>query len=174
MIDIEKMKALVVNLRYWQAEPCLPGPAKDCGDAATAIDSLLSELEATKRERDEMMKALAECRDAMPMEYDSTHLGAAVGDPLEVPLFVKDIVSRLRAELEAREADRRDAERYRTLRDFGKDGVNMKPPVEHVHAMIYSHQVGAIPASRVVTGDELDRAIDAALAQRQGEDDERA
>nr|WP_254213957.1 hypothetical protein [Burkholderia multivorans] len=75
----------------------------------------------------------------------------------------------LRAELEAAAADKRDAERYRAMRDFGKDGVKMKPPVEHVHAMIYSHMVGAIPASRVATGDELDRAIDAALAQRQGE-----
>ncbi|MBU9624724.1 hypothetical protein [Burkholderia multivorans] len=67
------------------------------------------------------------------------------------------------------EAAEKDAERYRAMRDFGKDGVKMKPPVEHVHAMIYSHMVGAIPASRVATGDELDRAIDAALAQRQGE-----
>lgn len=67
------------------------------------------------------------------------------------------------------EAAEKDAERYRALREFGKDGVNMKPPVEHVHAMVYSHLVGTIPASRVVTGDELDRAIDAARAQRQGE-----
>ncbi|WP_261537064.1 hypothetical protein [Burkholderia multivorans] len=60
------------------------------------------------------------------------------------------------------EAAEKDAERYRALREFGKDGVNMKPPVEHVHAMLYSHLAGTIPASRVITGDELDRAIDAA------------
>ncbi|MCO8609678.1 hypothetical protein KGP95_13285 [Burkholderia multivorans] len=80
-----------------------------------------------------------------------------------------DAIDLLLAELEAAAADKRDAERYRAMRDFGKDGVKMKPPVEHVHAMIYSHMVGAIPASRVATGDELDRAIDAALAQRQEE-----
>ncbi|ABO57461.1 hypothetical protein Bcep1808_4497 [Burkholderia vietnamiensis G4] len=73
---------------------------------------------------------------------------------------------KLRAELEAAAADKRDAERYRALREFGKDGVNMKPPVEHVHAMLYSHLAGTIPASRVITGDELDRAIDAALGEK--------
>lgn len=74
-----------------------------------------------------------------------------------------DAIDLLLAEVEAAAADKRDAERYRALRDFGKDGVKMKPPVEHVHAMIYSHMVGAIPASRVARGDELDRAIDAAM-----------
>ena len=62
-----------------------------------------------------------------------------------------------------RDALKEDAERYRWLRDFGKDGVNLKPPCEHVHTLLYSHPVGVIPASRVITGDELDRAIDAAL-----------
>ena len=59
----------------------------------------------------------------------------------------------------------RDAERYRWLRDFGKDGVNIKPPCEHVNATIYSHHVGSIPATRCATGAELDLAIDAALSQ---------
>lgn len=62
----------------------------------------------------------------------------------------------------------RDAARYRWLRDFDircKDGVNINPPCEHVHASMYSHAVGTIPAVRLVTGVELDRAIDAALAQ---------
>lgn len=68
------------------------------------------------------------------------------------------------AELEKeRDGLKADAERYRWLRDFGKDGVNLKPPCEHVHTLLYSHPVGVIPASRVITGDELDRAIDAAL-----------
>ncbi|AOI76093.1 hypothetical protein [Burkholderia sp. NRF60-BP8] len=80
-----------------------------------------------------------------------------------------DAIDLLLTEVEATAVDKRDAERYRALRDFGKDGVKMKPPVEHVHAMIYRHAVGAIPGSCVATGDELDRAIDAALAQRQGE-----
>ena len=61
-----------------------------------------------------------------------------------------------------------DAERYRWLRDFDlrcKDGVNINPPCAHVHASMYSHAVGTIPAVRLVTGDELDRAIDAAISQ---------
>ncbi|WP_175725122.1 hypothetical protein [Burkholderia ambifaria] len=126
MIDIEKMKALAEKCREpassWDVSSTL-------GDAATAIDTLLSELEAAKRENSDMMKALAECRDAMPMEYDSPHLGGAVGDPLEVPLFVKDIVARMRAELEAREADRRDAERYRWLRDKANFAKGWAPMV---------------------------------------------
>ncbi|TDV06022.1 hypothetical protein [Paraburkholderia caballeronis] len=62
--------------------------------------------------------------------------------------------------------DARDAARYRWLRNFDqrcKDGVNINPPCEHVHASMYSHAVGTIPAVRLVTGGELDRAIDAAL-----------
>jgi hypothetical protein len=34
-----------------------------------------------------------------------------------------------------------------------------------VHASLYSHAVGTIPAVRLVTGDELDRAIDSAREQ---------
>jgi len=69
---------------------------------------------------------------------------------------------------QADEAVARDAERYRWMRDFNvrcKDGVDVKPPCEHVFASIYSHAVGTIPATRLVTGDELDRAIDAARAK---------
>jgi hypothetical protein len=65
------------------------------------------------------------------------------------------------------EGRRKDAERYRLLRDFGKDGVNIKPPCEHVHACLYSHPTGSIPATRVIAGAELDAAIDAALAKQQ-------
>jgi hypothetical protein len=66
--------------------------------------------------------------------------------------------------------DARDAARYRWLRDFNvrcKDGVNINPPCEHVHASMYSHAVGTIPAVRLETGEELDRAIDAALLASQ-------
>jgi len=61
-----------------------------------------------------------------------------------------------------------DAERYLWLRNFDlrcKDGVNINPPCAHVHASLYSHAVGTIPAVRLVTGDELDRAIDSAREQ---------
>lgn len=64
----------------------------------------------------------------------------------------------------------KDAERYRWLRDFDircKDGVNINPPCEHVHASMYSHAVGTIPAVRLVTGGELDRAIDSAIAAKE-------
>jgi hypothetical protein len=66
--------------------------------------------------------------------------------------------------------DARDAERYRWLRDFNvrsKDGVDIKPPCEHVHASIYSHAVGTIPAVRLAYGEELDRTIDDALTAAQ-------
>jgi uncharacterized coiled-coil protein SlyX len=62
-----------------------------------------------------------------------------------------------------------DARRYRCLRDFGKDGVNINPPCEHVHACLYTHPVGLIPVTRAINGAELDAAIDAALAnQKEG------
>lgn len=65
-----------------------------------------------------------------------------------------------------------DAARYRWLRYFGKDGVNIKPPCEHVHACLYTHPVGLIPATRVITGNELDAAIDAALANQKEKPDD--
>jgi hypothetical protein len=127
---------------------------------------LLPEVRQSKNQVDSMidqdnMRALA-AKLRERDEFNSMH-----GDP--ILLDAADAIDLLLAELEAAVADKRDADRYRALRNFGKDGVKMKPPVEHVHAMIYSHMAGAIPASRVATGDELDRAIDAALAQRQGE-----
>jgi hypothetical protein len=71
-------------------------------------------------------------------------------------------------------AVQKDAARYRWLRNFDlrcKDGVNTNPPCEHVHASMYAHAVGTIPAVRLVTGDELDRAIDAARSQSEGKPD---
>ncbi|MGY6240585.1 hypothetical protein ACW910_24385 (plasmid) [Burkholderia ambifaria] len=150
-IDIEKMKALAAHLRSQEAVDAKPREIEMFTDeAATAIDTLLSELEAAKRENSDMIKALAECRDAMPMEYDSPHLGGAVGDPIEVPLFVKDIVARMRAELEAREADRLDAERYRWLCDGNGYFLEEQAICGYVNDKA-----------------EADAAIDASLAQRQ-------
>ena len=155
MIDIEKMKRLAHIVRnFTDDQGC---PYGICEDAADAIDSLLSELEAANQKRKEAVMDAERAREERNREHVK----------LNAEWIEK--TNALRAELEAAAVDRRDAERYRALRDFGKDGVKMKPPVEHVHAMIYSHMVGAIPASRVAMGDELDRAIDAALAQRQGE-----
>ncbi|WP_157638376.1 Lar family restriction alleviation protein [Burkholderia ubonensis] len=55
--------------------------------------------------------------------------------------------------------DKRDAERYRALRDPGPavDGL--------VFASVYSHPEGCIPSQRLVRGKELDRLADAARAQ---------
>ncbi|WJN74416.1 hypothetical protein [Burkholderia anthina] len=95
-IDISKMKALATQLREWNwLNDQVPQ------DAADAIDSLLSELEASKSANEGMMKALAECREAMP-ERDScdAELMMAVGDPMSVTAYVKATTQALRAELE--------------------------------------------------------------------------
>jgi hypothetical protein len=76
-------------------------------------------------------------------------------------------VGELNDQLAAAEGLRKDAERYRMIRDFGKDGVDIRPPCVHVHACLYSHPVGAIPVTRAITGAELDAAIDTALAKQQ-------
>ncbi|HDR9497638.1 TPA: hypothetical protein QDC06_000840 [Burkholderia cepacia] len=173
MIDIEKMKALAAFADRLRVEDTL---CKHGGftEEADLIYALLSELEQNRidqleaqgafEEMDRENNGLRAARIAYASEFESD----AEGLPDTGNIHTN--IRKLKAELKAREADRRDAERYRALRVFGKDGVNMKPPVEHVHAIIYSHQVGMIPASRVATGDELDRALDAALAQRQGEE----
>lgn len=106
----------------------------------------------------------------------ANRLGNAARDELaaarrDLGALRKDIEAQIR--IASEEAARSvglesDAARYRWLRDFDircKDGVNINPPCEHVHASMYSHAVGTIPAVRLVTGAELDRAIDAALAQ---------
>ncbi|MDN7476187.1 hypothetical protein QZM71_15110 [Burkholderia multivorans] len=169
MIDQDKMRALAKCLR---ADADFAGERESGSfdlryEAADAINLLLAEVEAAEQQQQSLTSLLAECRNVAYVEgYAENFLSAAVGSPDDVPAFVGQTVTELRTKLEAAE---KDAERYRALREFGKDGVNMKPPVEHVHAMLYSHLAGTIPASRVITGDELDRAIDAALAQRQGE-----
>ncbi|MBU9635470.1 hypothetical protein C6Q15_28215 [Burkholderia multivorans] len=154
MIDQDKMRALAHQLRAWN---WLNDPLAN--QAADAIDLLLAEVEATRIERDGQLSARIGYASEFPLDAEGL---PDIGN-------IHANIRKLKAELEAAAADKRDAERYRALREFGKDGVNMKPPVEHVHAMLYSHLAGTIPASRAITGDELDRAIDAALAQRQGE-----
>ncbi|WP_254224019.1 hypothetical protein [Burkholderia multivorans] len=101
MIDTEKMKALAAKLRRYAGSAFVV-------EAADAIDSLLSELEAAKLERDKMMKALAECRDKVHVEgYGKSFLYEAIACPDDVPAFIGQTVTELRAALEAREADRR-------------------------------------------------------------------
>ncbi|QTO46380.1 hypothetical protein [Burkholderia latens] len=149
MIDQDKMRALAAELRKYTGTGCV---VDDANAAADAIDLLLAEVEAANQKRKEAVLDAEKARE----ERNRVHV------KLNAEWIEK--TNALRAELEAAAADKRDAQRYRWLRDFGKDGVKMTPPVEHIHAMIYSHMVGAIPASRVATGDELDRAIDAAMS----------
>ncbi|WP_139094039.1 hypothetical protein [Burkholderia sp. CCA53] len=79
--------------------------------------------------------------------YAENFLSAAVGSPDDVPAFVGQTVTELRTKLEAAE---KDAERYRALRRG-----------QHWSVL---NGIGD-----TLRADELDAAIDAALAQRQGE-----
>jgi hypothetical protein len=160
MIDTEKMKALALAATQgpWEwvnpvnDEPRQPGEWRA---SLRTVEKFPTQSIGT------LPKFIIEADEICDENREANAAFIAAANPAAILELI--------AALEAAAADKRDAERYRMLRDFGKDGVKMKPPVEHVHAMIYSHMVGAIPASRVVTGDELDRAIDAALSQRQEE-----
>ncbi|MDN7489453.1 hypothetical protein QZM35_17230 [Burkholderia sp. AU45274] len=97
------------------------------------------------------------------MQFVSAARGAA--DRIEADAKV---IAKLRAELEAREADRRDAERYRWLRSQPND---TKAP--RIDVVLWEEIDESANGGCGLRMDELDTAIDAALAQRQGEDDER-
>ena len=73
------------------------------------------------------------------------------------------IIDKLRAELEAAAADKRDAERYRFLKRQARSDPKMNG--QHVWYSIPMRN----PNGGTLTGNTLDDAIDAALAQRQGE-----
>ncbi|MDN8032557.1 hypothetical protein QZN17_28780, partial [Burkholderia multivorans] len=70
----------------------------------------------------------------------------------------------LRAELEAAAADKRDAERYRWLRSQPND--TQTPRIDVVQWEEIDESANGGTGLRM---EELDEAIDAALAQRQGE-----
>lgn len=162
MIDQDKMRALVAKLRedyefsinlvsarYRERVP------RTQVEAADAIDLLLAEVEAGKQQIEALLATVAECREKAFVEgYADSLLGAAVGSPDEVPGFVGQTVTELRAELEAAAADKRDAGRYRWLRDYPN---NVNPTVY------------GVTLSLLRQGKYLDDAIDTALAQRQGE-----
>ncbi|MBR8362126.1 hypothetical protein KDW55_02185 [Burkholderia sp. AU19243] len=165
MIDQDTMRFMATRLRAMQLTTC--------DEAADAIDALLAEVEAieqaildpenqpsqygtvllesARKESDSLMSALAECREAMPhRDSCDAELMQAIGDPGAVPIYVKAVVATLRAELEAAAADKRDADRYRWLRDD-----NAYAPEE----------------ACIKGGADLDELCDdgIALAQRQGE-----
>ena len=63
MIDIEKMKALAPQLRNASQEWFLDDPKEHCAVAATAIDTLLSELEASNQKRKEAVMDAERARE---------------------------------------------------------------------------------------------------------------
>ncbi|KWA35925.1 hypothetical protein WT41_01525 [Burkholderia territorii] len=129
--------------------------------AANAIDLLLAEMEAGKQQIDALLATVAECREKAFIEgYADSLLGAAVGSPDEVPAFVGQTVSELRAKLEAAE---KDAERYRWLRAHYTRFVALPDDGPELDL----RAIGEI--GDAYEGQVLDQAIDAALAQRQGE-----
>lgn len=125
MIDQDKMRALAAKLR----DPAQKWAnlTSDANQAANAIDLLLAEVEAID-------KSSTACCDSYAVENQR----------------LSDEIDKLRAELEAAAADKRDAERYRILRRGQRWSV--------------INWVG-----ETLRADRLDAVIDASLAQRQGE-----
>ncbi|MDR9240769.1 hypothetical protein [Burkholderia multivorans] len=78
--------------------------------AADAIDTLLAALESSKQEADALLSTIAECRDKAHAEgYGESFLYEAIACPDDVPAFIGQTVTELRAALEAAAADKRDA-----------------------------------------------------------------
>ncbi|MCA8073151.1 hypothetical protein [Burkholderia vietnamiensis] len=128
MIDISKMKALAMKVggvEWYEAGDSVSLPD---GDTIACCQSSIGHMPE-------------------PIHYD---------DMVEYLVSVSPAkILSLLSELEAREADRRDADRYRLLR-------------RGQHWSVWD------AIGDTLRADALDAAIDAALAQRQGEDDERA
>ncbi|WP_310674238.1 hypothetical protein [Burkholderia multivorans] len=112
-IDTDKMKALAAELRAnheamksWMPTHQLESSPASKG--ADAIDTLLAALESSKQEADALLSTIAECRDKAHAEgYGESFLYEAIACPDDVPAFIGQTVTELRAALEAREADRR-------------------------------------------------------------------
>ncbi|ABX17513.1 conserved hypothetical protein [Burkholderia multivorans ATCC 17616] len=138
------MKALAAKLRRYAGSGFVV-------EAADAIDTLLAALESSKQEADALLSTIAECRDKAHAEgYGESFLYEAIACPDDVPAFIGQTVTELRAALEAAAAYKRDAERYRLLRRGQKWSV-----VNGIGEMLRAEQ--------------LDDAIDAQLSQRQEE-----
>ncbi|MDN7820473.1 hypothetical protein [Burkholderia vietnamiensis] len=143
MINQDKMRALAEGLRA-------AGPLA-CREAADAIDLLLAEVEASDQKRKEAILDAEKARD----ERNRAHV------KLNAEWIEK--TNALRAELQAAAADKRDAERYRFLKWQARSDPKMNG--QHVWYSIPMRN----PNGGTLTGSTLDEAIDAALAQRQGE-----
>lgn len=60
-------------------------------------EKVVAERDALRAENDSLMSALADCREAAFSKADNPWLVGAVGDPLDVPGYVKWELDRLRA-----------------------------------------------------------------------------
>lgn len=161
MIDQDKMRALAKGLRA-------AGPLA-CREAADAIDLLLAEVEAAN-----MQLTVPDWAEGDDQAWDKVtpavawHLierhgenWAHIGRLMQA--YLDAHTATLRAELEAAAADKRDAERYRFLKRQARSDPKMNG--QHVWYSIPIRN----PNGGTLTGGTLDDAIDAALAQRQGE-----
>ncbi|ABO54158.1 hypothetical protein LA345_25715 [Burkholderia vietnamiensis] len=145
MIDQDKMRALAAKLREWNwLNDAVPQQAAD------AIDLLLAEVEGLRAARIAYASEFAPDAEGLP---DTGNIHANI--------------RRLKADLEAAAADKLDAERYRLL-----NSIPFGPGVPAAYRGIYfSFAVsdGKPGFIRSCRGEEMSSAIDAALAQRQGE-----
>ncbi|UQN68313.1 hypothetical protein L0Z11_11510 [Burkholderia multivorans] len=187
-IDTEKMKALaekVGAVEWYEAgdSVCLPdGDTIACCNSSIGhmpepihyddmveylvsvspakILKLIAALESSKQEADALLSTIAECRDKAHVEgYGESFLYEAIACPDDVPAFIGQTVTELRAALEAAAADKRDAERYRGLFDaLHRGDIPMKESS-------ISLNVCGVPPDR----DEFDEAVDLSISQRQEE-----
>ncbi|MCO1461176.1 hypothetical protein L0Y93_06010 [Burkholderia multivorans] len=78
----------------------------NASEAADAIDTLLAALESSKQEADALLSTIAECRDKAHAEgYGESFLYEAIACPDDVPAFIGQTVTELRAALDSANAD---------------------------------------------------------------------
>jgi hypothetical protein len=120
----------------WMREEIAATPASSVADAAGASEGQAdarrtaeywkaehlagnAEIAALRKERDELLTALADCRGACPIPDAGSdiegHWAAAMGNPGDVPGFVADSITALRERIAGME---KDAERWRIAREF--------------------------------------------------------
>lgn len=153
MIDQDKMRFMATRLRAMDLTTC--------AEAADAIDLLLAEC-ALLRSRTNILSDLVGDLRSQRRAYASEFPMHEDGEPDEGR--VHENIRKLKAELEAAAADKRDAERYRYLRSRPESVEPGRIDVVYWSALDESANEG-----EGLRGDALDVAIDAALAQRQGE-----
>ncbi|WP_232356570.1 hypothetical protein [Burkholderia multivorans] len=157
MIDTDKMKALAQTCRE-QSENAMVGST--LSKAADAIDTLLAALESSKQEANALLSTIAECRDKAHAEgYGESFLYEAIACPDDVPAFIGQTVTELRAALEAAAADKRDAERYRAHIRYEYESLYLPG----------ARKKGLRPLTIKEYKTSADQVADAALSQRQEE-----